>query len=80
MIQTNVLGEAAPKSSPRTAGRKMDRGQDGHLCACDTVQGKRGKMRSVCLIVFLPGTAHPFRPTVHSAELGKACKCGFRWL
>lgn len=38
-IQTNVLAEAAPKSSPRTAARKMDKGQDGHLCACDTVQG-----------------------------------------
>lgn len=32
MIQTNVLGEGVPKSSPRRAEDKMG-------CVCDTVQG-----------------------------------------
>lgn len=40
MIQTNVLGEVAPKSSPRTAARKTDR-EDERVCSCDTVQGSK---------------------------------------
>lgn len=79
MIQTNVLGEAVPKSSPRTAARKMGRGQDG-LCLPHCPR-QRGNMRSVCLIEFLPGLLIPSvqwsTEWVRSAKSGKGCKCGF---